>query len=91
MKTKLFSLQLIFAAFLCVTSCSKDDDGEPIPATLDKTSISLYVDETSTLTYSGENCNWSSDNTLVAGLANGPHWKPRNSGLPLSAHLKILG
>lgn len=71
MKTKLFSLQLILAAFLCVTSCSKDDDGEPIPATLDKTSISLYVDETSTLTYSGENCNWSSDNTLVATVENG--------------------
>lgn len=70
MKTKIFSSVLILAAFVCVVSCSKNDD-EIEKVTLDKTSITLYVDETSTLTYSGDQCIWSSDEPLIASVKDG--------------------
>ncbi len=62
---------LLLAAFMCITSCSSDDGNEQAPATLDKTLITLYVDETATLTYSEGHCEWSSDNDLVAEVKNG--------------------
>ena len=74
MKTKLIYLMLLILASAYVTSCSKDDDGdkeEIINATLNKTSVTLYVDETSVLTYSGGKCTWSTDNYLVAEVDNG--------------------
>lgn len=71
MKAKLFSLMLILATTVCITSCSSDDGDGQAPATLDKTIITLYVDESSTITYSGGKCEWSSDNDLVAEVENG--------------------
>ena len=67
MKTKLLRLMLVLAAFICVVSCSDGDDEQ----TLDKSSITLYVDESSILIYSGGKCTWSSDNFLVAEVENG--------------------
>lgn len=63
---------LVIALFVCFSSCSKDDDEEaPLP-TLDKTNITLYVDETSQITYSGsDKCIWSSENSLIAEVENG--------------------
>lgn len=69
MKTKFLFPLLIFAALVNLTSCSKDDDDKA--PTLNKTSITLYVDDTATLTYSGGNCTWSSDNELIASVKNG--------------------
>lgn len=68
---------LLLAACVCLSlsSCNKDE-AEPEP-TLDKTSITLYVDETSQLKYSGKECIWSSENSLIAsvkdGLVKGEH------------------
>lgn len=64
----LFWLMLICFSFL---SCSKDDEEATIP-TLDKTSVTLFVDETSQITYSGsDKCIWSSENELIAEVKNG--------------------
>ncbi len=64
---------------LCATcvfafsSCSKDDGSEDDIATptLDQTSLTLYAGETATLTYSGGECTWSSDNPLIANVDSG--------------------
>lgn len=69
MKTKMISLMLMIAAFVCVTSCSTDDDTQK--PTLNKTSITLNVDETFTLVYSGEGCAWTSDDPLIASVKDG--------------------
>lgn len=69
MKTNFISFAFLIVACINLSSCSKDD-AEPIP-TLDKSSITLYVDETSTLTYSGAECKWSTDNYLIAEVNNG--------------------
>ena len=53
-----------------LVACGSDDDDDKGPS-LDKTNISLYVDEAATLTYSGGNCVWSSDNELIASVKDG--------------------
>lgn len=66
---KLPTMTLALAAIVCMLSCSKDDSKEP---SLNKTKITLYVDETEKLTYSGnDECTWSSDNKRVADVNNG--------------------
>lgn len=66
--SSLFILPLVS----CGSDESKDDDkNNPQTGTLDKTYISVYVDETSILTYSEGDCVWSSDNSLVATVENG--------------------
>jgi len=72
MKTKFYFFMLVMALSVCLSSCSKDDDEETAHPTLDKTSVTLYVDETSQVTYSGsDKCSWSSENELVAEVSNG--------------------
>lgn len=72
MKTKLPLLTLFLTTFICITSCTKDTSKEPSQsASLNKTSITLYVDETSMLKYSGGDCKWSTDNLLVAEVDEG--------------------
>lgn len=78
MKTIIFSFVLLINVCVCLSlaSCSKDDV-EPTSTlinqspTLDKSSITLYVDETSVITYSGKECTWSTDNSLIAMVDNG--------------------
>lgn len=53
---------------LSLCSCSDDNDSTP---GLDKTEVTLYVEETITLTYSGGDCTWTSDNPLIASVENG--------------------
>ncbi len=70
MKRNLFSIMLLCATFaFALSSCSNDD--ENLAPTLNKTSLTLYVEETATLTYSGGKCTWSSDNSLIASVDNG--------------------
>lgn len=71
MKTNyyLWGVLIVLCAFITFSSCSKENV-EPTP-TLDKTSITLYVNETSVLTYSGKDCKWSTDNYLIAEVDNG--------------------
>lgn len=57
---------IVMALSLC--SCSDDNDSTP---GLDKTEVTLYVEETITLTYSGGDCTWTSDNPLIASVENG--------------------
>ncbi len=67
---KLLGIMLLCATMvLSFSSCSKDD--ENLVPTLNKTSLTLYVEETATLTYSGGKCTWSSDNSLIASVENG--------------------
>ena len=63
----------ILACLMCVglTACGGDDgDGGGTPS-LDKTSLTLYVGESSILKYSGGNCSWASDNSLIASVVDG--------------------
>ncbi len=67
---KLFGIMLLWATCVCMlSSCSEDK--EVIQPTLSKTELTLYVDQTATLSYSGGKCTWSSDNALVASVNNG--------------------
>jgi hypothetical protein len=69
---KQFSLLLaILATLIFVTSCSKDSDSDLSKPSLDKTNITLYASEEAKLTYTGNTCDWSSDNELVATVSNG--------------------
>ena len=72
---KLFFILCMAICSVCLTSCGGGDDNGPSGSisnpTLNKSSITLYVDETSTLTYSGGDCTWKSENALVASVANG--------------------
>ncbi len=65
---------VFFVSTLCcvfVSSCGSGDDNNPQEGSLEKTSITLYVEETAHLTYSGGKCMWSSDNDLIAKVENG--------------------
>ena len=64
---------LILMGLMCIslTACGGDDDGGSNSPSLDKTSLSLYVEETSILKYSEGNCSWSSDNPLIAEVKDG--------------------
>ena len=60
---------LALAAIACILSCSKNDNKEP---SINKTRITLYVDETEKLTYSGnDECTWFSDNKRIADVNKG--------------------
>lgn len=62
-------MTIVLAFIASVLSCSKDEEKEP---SLNKTKITLYVDETEKLTYIGnDECTWSSDNSRVANVNNG--------------------
>lgn len=66
---KLLSMMLALAAIACILSCSKNDNKEP---SINKTRITLYVDETEKLTYSGnDECTWFSDNKRIADVNKG--------------------
>lgn len=68
---KVFSILLpCIAMVFLFTSCSKDDVN-PISPSLDRTEVTLYVDETINLTYSGSDCTWSSDNPFIASVKDG--------------------
>lgn len=67
-KTNILYLSFIIMALL-LSSCSKDDNTST--PSLDKTEVTLYVEETISLTYSGDNCIWTSDNPLIASVENG--------------------
>ena len=69
MKNKLLSFVVLAIVGACISSCSKDDDG-PTP-TLDKTNVTLNVGEKAWLSYSGGNCEWSTDNKYIASVKNG--------------------
>lgn len=71
MKKQFFSLLAILATLIFVTSCSKDSDSDLSNPSLDKSNITLYASEEAKLTYTGNTCNWSSDNELVATVSNG--------------------
>ena len=69
MKKTSVSLFLMAIISLAVISCGGDSsDNTP---SLNKSSITLYVDETEILTYSGGDCSWWSDNDLIATVENG--------------------
>lgn len=69
MKKTSVSLLLMAIIGFSVMSCGGDSsDNTP---SLNKTSITLYVDETEILTYSGGDCSWWSDNDLIATVDNG--------------------
>lgn len=67
---KKFTLFIAFAIF-AMASCSKDDDEDGIKSKLNKTDITLYVDDTEKLIYSGTKCTWKSDNPLIASIEDG--------------------
>ena len=72
-KLKNWGFVLMFVMGLSLTACGGDGgngDSSPIPS-LDKSSITLYVGESSVLTYSGGNCSWSSENPLIASVRDG--------------------
>ena len=69
-KTSLWGFILLCLTSICFTACGGDDEGSSSPS-LDKTSLSLYVDETSILKYSEGNCSWLSDNSLIAEVKDG--------------------
>ncbi len=76
MKKQTLSLLLFLAICVFLTSCSNVNGDEPIKnptlnPTLNPTSASLYVGETIKLTYSENNCTWSSENSLIASVQNG--------------------
>ena len=62
-------LLLCIAMVLSFSSCSKDDND--LKPNLDKTEVTLYVEETASLTYSGGDCTWTSDNPLIASVEDG--------------------
>lgn len=67
---KLFGFMLLgMVGILIFSSCSKDDN-EFMP-TLDKNEVILYTEETIKLSYSGGDCIWNSDNSLIASVENG--------------------
>lgn len=63
MKKFIFPLAVAFAATLCFSSCSEDEKDEP---TITPKSLSLTAGQTETLTYSGGQCTWTSDEPLIA-------------------------
>ena len=80
---KIYSLMLLCAAIVFATGCSKDDDSTSTPVsvsgvTLDKTTLSIEVGGTSTLTATVSPDNaadksvaWSSDKTDIATVKDG--------------------
>lgn len=69
MKKVISILLSLSAMIISFYSCSKDDN-EQKPS-LDRTEVTLYVEESISLNYSGENCVWSSDNPLIASVEDG--------------------
>ena len=69
-KVSLWGFVLVCLTCVSFTACGGDDGGSSSPS-LDKTSLSLYVDETSILKYSEGNCSWSSENPLIAEVKDG--------------------
>ena len=67
---KLFYVLLV-ASLVGYVSCSKDDDENDLKGSLDRTSLTMYVDDTEELKYSGKSCSWRSDNSLIASVDNG--------------------
>lgn len=65
---KMFSLMLILASCVCITSCNNDED-EPVP-TISKSSVTMNVGESVKLTYSGKDCTWSSENPVIASVSS---------------------
>lgn len=69
MKKVISILFPLISVALSFSSCSNDDNSSL--SQLDKTEVTLYVEETSNLTYSGGDCIWTSDNPLIASVENG--------------------
>lgn len=72
MKTKIVNMMLCIASLICFAACSKESNNqrEGTPE-LNKTNLSLYVGDTFQLIYKSNNCNWSSDNPLIATVEDG--------------------
>lgn len=54
---------------LLFSSCSESDNNTT--PSLNKTEVTLYVEETICLIYSDNDCIWTSDNPLIASVKNG--------------------
>lgn len=64
---KVFSMMLIIASLLCLSSCSKDED----EMTISTDYVEIYVGDTYSLTCSKKGVTWTTDNKLIASVTDG--------------------